>query len=295
MKVGLCLPYMKSECKREQLLQWFRRLDQGPFSTISCGERVIGGAFDMRILVAAAAACTERIRIMPTLYVMPMHSAARVAKEIATLDVLTDGRLSVTLGVGGREEDFRIIGASFDNRHERMDEQVAQMRQIWNDEPIAASSEHIGPPPLQQGGPELLIGAMGEKGMRHGAQWASGVYVFSMNGEKEEIRGMLTNADQAWSEAGKKKPYKIGGFWYTLARDGESKLQQYVFDYMRIAGEDFARDLAKGMNRYTPDAVREGIDNLLEAGCDEIFLSPATAEYAEIDGVEELLAQYANR
>ena len=58
MKIGLCLPYMKPGLTREDFMAWFRHIEQGPFDSVSCGERVIGPTYDMRVLLAAAAMAT---------------------------------------------------------------------------------------------------------------------------------------------------------------------------------------------------------------------------------------------
>ena len=92
MKIGLCFPYTQEGLTRETMLEWFRRIDEGPFSTLSCGERMIGSSVDMMATLAAAAAVTKRVRIVPTLYVLPMHPAIKVAKHAATLYVVIHQR-----------------------------------------------------------------------------------------------------------------------------------------------------------------------------------------------------------
>lgn len=82
-----------------------------------------------------------------------------------------------------------------------------------------------------------MIGAMGPKGMRRGAAWAQGAYLFSMNGDKGEMAKMIDMADSAWEEAGRAdRPYRMAGFWHSLADDAEPRLRQYVYDYLKIAG-----------------------------------------------------------
>ena len=119
MEVGICLPYMERDFGRQQILDFCRRVDQGPWASLSCGERITGYTLEMRSMLAAAAAVTERVRIMPSLYVLPMHSAVWAAKEIATLDVISDGRVTLCVGVGGREVDYAAVGAPFSRRHLR--------------------------------------------------------------------------------------------------------------------------------------------------------------------------------
>lgn len=89
MKIGLCFPYTQDDLTRDVTLEWFRRVDEGPFSALSCGERMVGSSVDMMALMAAAAAVTKRVKIVPTLYVLPMHPALKVAKHAATLDMIS--------------------------------------------------------------------------------------------------------------------------------------------------------------------------------------------------------------
>ena len=118
MKIGVCLPYMKPGLDRATLLGWARAIEAGPFDAISCGERVTGPTVSLGAAMAAAAAVTERVRIVPTLYVLPMHDAVAAAHEIATLDALAGpGRVEVCVGVGGREVDYRALGAAHWSRH----------------------------------------------------------------------------------------------------------------------------------------------------------------------------------
>jgi alkanesulfonate monooxygenase SsuD/methylene tetrahydromethanopterin reductase-like flavin-dependent oxidoreductase (luciferase family) len=291
MKIGLCIPYMKPGLGRDDFLAWFRRIDQGPFHSLSCGERITGPTYDMRVLLSAAIAVTERVRINTTLYVLPMHNAVRVAKEIATMDVLSGGRISVTVGVGGREKDYQAVGASFKGRFQRMDRQVATMRSIWAGEPPFEGADPVGPPPLQQSGPPILAGVMGPKSMARCSRWADGIYAWSGNGEQHEIEHFFSMADSAWREAGRdSKPYRLGGFWFSLADDAPARLRQYVYDYLAIMGDDIANMMADMVTRNSPDAVRRALDNMEAAGCEEVFLVPATADLEEIDRLEDILA-----
>jgi alkanesulfonate monooxygenase SsuD/methylene tetrahydromethanopterin reductase-like flavin-dependent oxidoreductase (luciferase family) len=281
---------MERDYDRAKILAWCRAIDAGPFHSLSCGERITGYTCEFRVLLAAAAAVTERVRIVPSLYVLPMHSAVWAAKEIATLDLLSGGRVTVTVGVGGREKDYRAVGASFAGRHQRMDQQVAEMRRIWAGEPPFAGADPVGPEPVQQGGPPILIGAMGPKSMARGAQWAQGVYAFSLNGEAGEIRHMLQLADNAWESAGRAdRPYRMAGFWCSLADNGEARLRDYVYNYLKIAGEDMAQAVAGMMTRHNADAIRRAIDGYRELGVDEIMFVPATADLAEVERLVKLL------
>jgi alkanesulfonate monooxygenase SsuD/methylene tetrahydromethanopterin reductase-like flavin-dependent oxidoreductase (luciferase family) len=290
MKIGICLPYMKKDLTRQTYIDWCRAIEQGPFSSLSCGERITDYTFEMRNVLAFAAARTERVRIIPSLYVLPMHSAVLTAKEIATLDHLSNGRVTVTVGVGGREADYRAVGADFHKRHERMDEQVAEMRRIWRGEPPFEGADSVGPRPFQQDGPPILAGSMGSKAIARASKWADGLYSFSMGGSKKETTQMFTMGRDAWKANNRTTaPYLMGGFWYSLADDAESKLKSYVHDYLKILGPGMANGVAASMTRFTPDTVLQGLRDIEACGADEIMLVPATAEMSEIERLVTLL------
>ncbi len=292
MKIGICLPYMKAGLTRDDYLGWFQAVDAGPFHSLCCGERVHGPTMDMRVLLAAAAATTTRVEISPTLYVLPMHNATRVAKEIATLDILSGGRVRhVSLGFGGREKDYEAVGAQYKGRYGRMVQQVEDLRRIWRGEEIVPGAGAIGPTPTRPEGPKLLAGVMGPKSIERCSQWADGLYAWSFNGERDELARAFAMADAAWERSQRRdKPYRLGGCWYTLAEDGQRKLYDYIYNYMAIEGHEIATMMAQTVHRSSPDAVREALDNAESAGCEEFFLVPATAEMAEVDTLAEILA-----
>lgn len=291
MEFGVCLPYMKRDYDRDAILSFVRKADEGAFASLQCGERIIGPTCEMRVLLAAAAAVTERVRIVPSLYVLPMHDAVWAAKEIATLDVVSGGRVTLTVGVGGREHDYRAVSADYSNRYQRLDRQVAQMRAIWAGESPFEGCDEIGPRPVQSGGVPIMAGVMGPKAMRRAAHWADGVYVFSLNGEGHDAKRMLDMADEAWREAGRDQPpIKWAGFWYSLAPDAESRLRRYVYEYLLVAGEKIATAVAKSIKRFTPELVRESMESFAALDIDQIVLVPATADLAELDRAESLIA-----
>ena len=292
MKIGICLPYMKAGLTREDYQAWFQAVDAGPFHSVCCGERVHGPAMDMRMVLAAAAIATSRVEITPTLYVLPMHSATRVAKEIASMDILSGGRVrNVSIGYGGREQDYVAVGARYAGRYGRMDEQVQEMRRVWRGEEMVAGAGPIGPSPVSSGGPRLLAGAMGPKSIARCARWADGLYGWSANGEQAELARVFAAADAAWAQAERPdRPYRLGGFWYTLADNGQQKLYDYIYEYLAIAGPEIATMMAESVNRSSADAVRAAVDNAEAAGCEEVFLVPATAELVEVERLADIVA-----
>ena len=77
--------------------------------------------------------------------VLPLHRPALLAKQLATLDVLAEGRLTVGVGVGGREQDYRSLDVPFEGRHARLDAGVAELRRLWSGAPAYAGGQPVGP------------------------------------------------------------------------------------------------------------------------------------------------------
>lgn len=292
MKIGLCFPYTQDSLDRETILAWFKRVDDGPFSTLSCGERMIGSSVDMMALMGAAAAMTSRVRIVPTLYVLPMHPAIKVAKHAATLDLIADGRVSITVGVGGRVWDYYCMEKEPVARYARMDEQVAQIRRVWAGEIPVEGGEPIGPALVKPGGPPILAGVMGPKSTARAAKWADGVYSWSGNGVAEEMRTQQQRVVEEWEKAGRDTaPERVAGFWCSTVANADDKLKAYVYKYLKVIGEGPAKAISGMCDRSTPDAIMESLDAYEEAGVEECWLNTATAEMAEIDGIEEIIAR----
>lgn len=292
MKIGLCFPYTQEDLSRERILEWFRRVDEGPFSTLSCGERMVGSSIDMMAIMAAAAAATERVRIVPTLYVLPMHPAVKVAKHAATLDLISGGRTSITVGIGGRVDDYRCMEKEPVRRYAKMDEQVAMIRKIWAGELPFEGTEPVGPAVVQPGGPPILAGVTGPKGIARASKWADGIYSWSGNGVREEIEGQLELVRSSWEAAGRdSEPQRVAGFWYSLAPNADEKLKAYVYKYIKIMGDAPARAMASMVDRSSPDAVRASLDAYEELGVEECWLNTATSDLAEIDGLLEVMGK----
>jgi alkanesulfonate monooxygenase SsuD/methylene tetrahydromethanopterin reductase-like flavin-dependent oxidoreductase (luciferase family) len=291
LQIGMTLPSMAPDLDRGQVLAWCRGVDAGPFSSLACGERITLHNAEMRILLAAAAALTERVRIIPTLYVLPMHPAAMVAKEIASLDVLSNGRVTVTVGVGGREHDYRAAEKPFARRFSRLDEQVAELRRLWSGEPPFEGAEPIGPMPVQAGGPPLWSGAMGPKSLRRATAWADGVAGFSTAGDPDEVANAFASVRAAWKEAGRADaPRLVTGFWYALGPDAEERLAHYAYTYLRIFGEKPARAMAARCRIASKERFRACVDAIRALGADELILVPTTTDPTELDRTVDALA-----
>ena len=277
---------------RDEVLAWCRGIDEGPWSSLAVPERITYPAHALTVELSAAAALTERVRLWSTLYVLPARSTGLVAKEVASIDRLSNGRLTVGVGVGGREHDYRAIGGDFSHRWQRMDEQVAEMRRIWSQEPPFEGADPIGPPPVQPSGPPFVAGVVGPKALARAAKWAIGVddSTAIVEVDAEAVGAQRQRVVQAWKDAGRdEEPQFSASLWYALGPNAKEQLSNYVFDYMKIFDEGYARHLAEKAPVYTPEALREAMDAAREAGCDEFFLVPTTVDPDELSRTRDAL------
>jgi alkanesulfonate monooxygenase SsuD/methylene tetrahydromethanopterin reductase-like flavin-dependent oxidoreductase (luciferase family) len=290
VNVSMTLPTMLPHGRRE-LVAWCRDVDEGPWPSLAVPERITFTSHDCVVQLAAAAALTERVRLWTTIVILPAHDAVAVAKQMASVDVLAGGRLTVGVGVGGREHDYRAVSASMARRWARMDEQVATMRRIWKGEPPFEGADPVGPPPVQAGGPPVVAGVMGPKAIARAARWADGVNgAWTVDGDAATMTTAFSQIRAAWRDAGRTDaPHLSSSVWYALGPDAKERLSRYAYDYMRIFGEDVGRWAADNVTCSSPEALRTVLDNARDAGADEFFLVPTSADPAELHRTRDAL------
>jgi alkanesulfonate monooxygenase SsuD/methylene tetrahydromethanopterin reductase-like flavin-dependent oxidoreductase (luciferase family) len=290
MNIGLALPSMVPGLTRDVLLAWMRGVDVGPFSVLAAGERIAYPNQEMMTLLAGAATATERVRIEATVNITPMHAAIHVAKQAATIDVLSNGRFVLGVGVGGRDEDYRAMERPFRRRHAHLDEQVATMRRVWNGEAPVEGVRPVGPAPVQPGGPPVLAAAMGPKSMARAARWADGVAGFDIPADPAGIAAGFRHFEQAWTNAGRDgRPFLQTSFWFGLDAGAPDRVGEYAFRYLQIFGDDTARILAGLVTTTSAATVREKLRALADAGCDEVILVATTGDADELRRVTDLV------
>ncbi len=168
------------------LESWSRAVDDGPFSSLCFGERLAFDNPDAPTLLGAVAAWTSRVRLVTTVVVPQLHAPVPLAKALATGDRLSGGRLTVGVGVGGRDEDYRAAGADPATKTiAGLTERVATMRRVWAGERVADAVRPVGPAPVQPGGPPLLVGTLGRRTIRAAAAWADGLAGMSLDVDLE--------------------------------------------------------------------------------------------------------------
>jgi alkanesulfonate monooxygenase SsuD/methylene tetrahydromethanopterin reductase-like flavin-dependent oxidoreductase (luciferase family) len=176
MRVGVWMPNaMPFGLERSFFLDWVRLADDAGFDTLSTVDRPNYDMWDPLASLAAAAAVTEQIRLATTTLPLPNRNEVLVAKQAAVIDRLSGGRLTLGVSLGSRPDDYQVFGATLEHRVTRFRQQIASLRRVWA-EARHSDREHgvLGPPPIQDPGPPIWIGALSERGQQRAVELADG-------------------------------------------------------------------------------------------------------------------------
>jgi alkanesulfonate monooxygenase SsuD/methylene tetrahydromethanopterin reductase-like flavin-dependent oxidoreductase (luciferase family) len=243
-------------------------------------------------LLGAVAAWTSRTRLTTTVVVPQLHDPVSLAKALATGDRLCGGRLSVGLGVGGREEDYRAAGVPLSTKTMRdMADRVAVMKRVWAGEKVVDSVRPVGPAPVQPGGPELLVGTLGPRTIRSAAAWADGLAGMSLDVDLAEMESLFTLTRDAWREAGRPAPRVTTSFWFALGDDARPQIHRHLRHYMNWLPGELVDALA-GTAGFagTTDQLADLLKRIEDIGADEVQLIPTGSDVDQVHRVADLLA-----
>lgn len=294
--VGMTLPVMEPDIGPDSLQEWAELIDAGPFSSLCFGERIAFDNPDALTLLGAVAAWTRRVRITTTVVVPQLHDPVLLAKSLATGDRLSRGRLSVGLGVGGRDEDYAAVGADLSDRTMAdLADRAGILKQVWAGENLTGSTRPVGPPPHRPGGPELLVGTHGRRTLRHAARWADGLAGMALDGT--DVAGTETLFDvarDAWSAGDRPPPRLTTSFWFALAEtsdDPRSQIHRHLRHYMNWLPSQLVDALAPTAGFAGSLAeLRALLDRFAAIGADEVNLIPTSDDPRQVDLVAELVA-----
>lgn len=271
------------------VLQWARAADDGPFSTLGIIDRIAYPSHEPLVTVAALLGATRRIRATTTVLVAPIRQAALLAKQAATLDALSGGRLTLGLGIGGREEDYRAAGASvaFPRRADALEEQIALMRRVWGGEPPADRVAPVGPPPVTAGGPEVLIGGYSSPAALRAGRLGDGFIAGNL--PPHRAASLYAQAVEAWDAAGRGgRPRFVGcGYWALGQEATVARGRDHLRDYYAFAGER-AEQIAGSM-LASEAQVHQRLDAAAAVGMDEVVLWPAVPDLDQLDRLARLV------
>jgi alkanesulfonate monooxygenase SsuD/methylene tetrahydromethanopterin reductase-like flavin-dependent oxidoreductase (luciferase family) len=284
--IGIGIPNTVPGATGAQLLEWARRADQAGFSSLASIGAVSYPGYEELTVFAAAGAVTERIRFLPNVLIAPARSTAELAKQAATVDQLTGGRLTLGLGVGWRSTDYELTGREFGDRGRRFDEQLRQLQTAWSGEPLAEGTRSVAPPCVQQPGVPLLIGGHSDAGIRRAAEFGVGWTAGGL--PPDALRPMVDKVRAAWDKAGRDGSPRIVALVYFSLGDTEQVSRQYLLDYYSLMGPEVAEMIAGGAMR-SADTISAAVEAFAAVGVDELILDPTVPDPGQVDALAEVV------
>jgi len=289
MKIGIGLPATISGTKGKDLIEWARRADQGPFSSLGIIDRLVYPNYESMITLAAAAGATQRIRLMTTILLAPIRDTAMLAKQAATLDAISGGRLTLGLSIGFRPDDFLAAQVPFKKRGKIFEQQIGQMKQIWAGQPLGDSVGPIGPAPVQAGGPELLLGGYTPIALQRGGRLADG-FISGGGADPVRLKQSFQIFEKAWQDAGRKgQPRFVACFYVAVGQELAGRASEYIHDYYGRTNP-MADGIAQSIP-LSPEEIQDKIHSVADSGADEVILWPAVADLDQVDRIAELVGQ----
>jgi alkanesulfonate monooxygenase SsuD/methylene tetrahydromethanopterin reductase-like flavin-dependent oxidoreductase (luciferase family) len=289
MEIGLNLPVMAPGLNRETFLKWCERIDAGPFASIAAGERISFYNPDMTAALSAAAVITKRVKVVSDVFVPMLHHPVMLAKQLATIDVLSGGRLIAGLGVGGREQDYQSVDVPLGKRLTRLAKSVETMRCVWRGEPVVEGAIPVGPAPVQEGGPKLLAGSLMLESIEVASKWADGLCGFSFGPARAEIELQFEAARRSWKARGRPTPWLGTGFWYALGPHAREQLDAYLDRYLNFMAPSARESVKQICVATTPKALKHALHQAEDAGADEVLLVPTTSDPDDVLRVADIL------
>ena len=281
MDIGIALPNAVPGATGAQLTEWARRAEARGFSSLGTIDRLVYDNYEPLIALAAAAAVTERIGLATTVLLAPLRTnTAELAKQALSVNALSDGRFTLGIGLGARDDDYEASGVELRGRGKRLDAMLEEIREIW-------VGDEVGP--SIAGTPRLIIGGHAPAAYARAARFADG-WIAAGSGPDQARLG-IEEAKAAWSGAGRDgEPHLMALAYFSLGERAEEDVRENLMDYYAWLGEEIAAMIG-GSAAKDADTVKQYLTAYEDAGCDELIFCPSSADPAQVD----LLADAAGR
>jgi alkanesulfonate monooxygenase SsuD/methylene tetrahydromethanopterin reductase-like flavin-dependent oxidoreductase (luciferase family) len=255
--------------------EWAKRAEDAGFSTLGTIDRLVYGNHESLIALSYAAAVTERIGLLTSILLAPLRTnAALLAKQAGSLHVLSGGRLTLGLAVGGREDDYELSGVDYSSRGAIFDRQLGDLRRLWDERTVGFPA------------PEVVIGGRSAATFRRAAQWDGWMMG---GGAPDSFPPEIVKLDAAWAAAGRRgEPRKMSLAYFALGDDPRAQARSYITDYYAFLGDQAALGFADSVPADA-DTIRQVVAAFESAGCDELVWFPTASDPAQVDLLAEVV------
>lgn len=282
MKIGIGLPNQVPNVRGDVIPGWARTAEDAGFSSLgSIGRIAFPGVMDT-VALAAAAGATSRIGLLPCVLLGPLWPAVLLAKEVASIDAVSGGRLTLGIGLGARPDDFVADARGPKGVGKRFDRDLEIYHQVWRGETPLGMNEPAVPAGTRE--VPLLFGGFSPKTYERMAKWGAG-YIAASFGPPMAAAG-FESARAAWQEAGNAGEPRLVAVAYFGLGDPDAA-RGGVHKYYEFTG-DMADAIAGGV-LTTSDAVKEAAKAFADIGSGELIFSPGTDDPDEVKRLADVV------
>ena len=273
MDVSIGLPNAVPNTSGRQLTEWARRAEARGFSSLGTIDRLAYPNYEPLTALAAAAAVTERIGLYTSVLLGPLRAnPVALAKQALSVHALSGGRLTLGIGIGGRDDDYALAGIETGHRGDELDSMLTRLKEVWASDEMGPSTDT--PPTLMIGG---AVNASFARAARFGDGWIAG------GAAPDQFAEMAQKVKAAWAEAGREgEPPLAGLAYFSLGDDAEQNAQAYLGDYYGWLGEEVAGYIAASAAKDA-ETVKQYLAAFEGAGCDELILFPSSSDPDQVD------------
>jgi alkanesulfonate monooxygenase SsuD/methylene tetrahydromethanopterin reductase-like flavin-dependent oxidoreductase (luciferase family) len=282
MRIGIGLPNQVRDVHAPVIPAWARRAEEAGFATLGTTGRVAYPGVMDTVALATAAGATTTIGLLSQVLVATAWPGTLLAKEAASIDGVSGGRLTLGIGVGIREDDFVVPGHGPRDRGARMDRDLATYRSMWAGEPVPGSPNAAVPAGGRQ--VPLLFGAITPAAYRRMAESSDGYIAASV--PAAVASGAFDAARAAWQAAGRPGQPRLVGLNYFALGDPD-RGRANIVDYYAATPE--YQDIVVDGVHTDAESLRDAVKQFEALGADELILSPGTDDLNEITRLADIV------
>jgi probable F420-dependent oxidoreductase len=292
LKIGLVAPAQLARASA---------LEELPIDSLWTGGHVASPNPSPEAMMALArlSATTERVKIGTSILLLPLYSPAIVAKQIADLDRATGGRVILGVGVGGEyPQEFRACGVPIGERGRRADEAIPLLKRLWSAEQVShdgpfypMTDVRLHPPPVQVGGPPIVVAGRKDPAMRRAALLGDGwmPYLYSPRRYASSVARIQDLADEVGRNLDLFEWYAF--IFVYVHRDGRRARREAANMMGGTYDQDFGPMVDSVAAAGTAEEVLEKVEQFVAAGARHLIFLPATRQTADYDAIVRELVE----
>jgi probable F420-dependent oxidoreductase len=287
--IGLAFVNPAPLTKPENVVNFAKKCEAMGLHSMWTIDRIAYDNLEPLTILAAAAGATQKIRIGTSVLLPGLRHPALLAKIVATLDFISNGRVTIGVGFGSRENDFTALEVPFEGRGSRAVECVQLMKRLWTEENVTHKGKFfnvqnltLGPRPIQKPHPPIFTGGSADIALKRAGTWANGFICGS-----SAIPEFSTTWEKIaqYARAAGRNPNEIekAGLTFMVINDNMAKavetLNSYVMRYYgRLRG-----DVASTSLVGSAAAVADRIEAFLSRGLDTLIIGLADPDPKQLD------------